>query len=111
MDSILSRISSAYAENPAKALALIPELIEAWETGEIIELPCKVGDTVRAMVNRPYNGHDVTIFGTVTDAQAVIRVTHSGCRHIDFIAPDFGKTVFLTPEAAQKALEGMKNGK
>lgn len=70
-----------------------------------VELPCKVGDTVMADVCRPYNGHTATICGEVSDVQTVVRVKYNSCRHIDFVASDFGKTVFLSYEAATAALK------
>jgi len=69
-------------------------------------IPCKVGDKVRATVLRSYNGHTCTIYGDVVEVQPVVRVRYDICRHVDFIAPDFGKTVFLTrEEAVEAALE------
>lgn len=89
--------------------AEVVELAQAKADGRLIVLPCKVGDKVRATVLRPYNGHTNTIFGEVIEIQPVIRVRYNQCRHIDFIAPDFGKTVFLTREEAEAALA--KEGK
>jgi hypothetical protein len=46
MSDILARIRAAYMENPAKAIDMLPEFFQAMEDGEVIGLPCKVGDTV-----------------------------------------------------------------
>lgn len=46
MPDILQRLRVAYAESHAKALDMLPELFQAMADGEIIEPPCKVGDTV-----------------------------------------------------------------
>lgn len=70
-----------------------------------VELPCEVGDSVQATVNRPYNGHDAIIRGAVTDVKLVVRVKYNSCRFINFLASDFGKTVFLTQEEAEQALK------
>ncbi len=75
------------------------------EQGRLVELPCKVGEAVRAIVNRPFNGNNLTIFGEVSDIQTVVRVVHSGCRYVNFLISDFGKTVFLTEEEALKKMK------
>ncbi|MEA4896144.1 MAG: hypothetical protein VB064_12925 [Oscillospiraceae bacterium] len=84
----------------------LSEDILNWITPDkkVMILPCKVGDTVKATVLRPYNGHTDTIFGEVIEIQPVVRVRYNQCRHIDFIAPDFGKTVFLALSSAEAAL-------
>lgn len=46
MSDILSRLRDAYTENPASALTLLPELFQSADEGKIVELPCKVGDTI-----------------------------------------------------------------
>lgn len=46
MPDIIQRLKDAYTENPAKALDLLPELFQDADEGKIIELPCKVGDTI-----------------------------------------------------------------
>ena len=78
---------------------------EMEEQGRLVELPCNIGDTVRAVVNRPYNGHDLTIFGDVSDIQTIVRVAHSGCRHVNFLISDFEKTVFLTKKETNDNLK------
>lgn len=69
------------------------------------KLPCKVGDKVRAIVYRPCNGRNSTIFGEVSDIQLVVRVMHSGCRHVDFLASDFGQTVSVINEKTEEKLD------
>ncbi len=104
MPDILQTIRDTYAENPAAALNLLPTLFKQYDEGLIKVLPCKVGDKVTAKVLRPYNGHELSIQGEVTDIELVFRVQYDSYRHVDFLASDYGKTVFPR-EAAEKALE------
>ena len=74
------------------------ELAEADKDGRLVVLPCKVGDTVYRIFNPPSRE-------PVISAHTLMSVDYIG-RWID----KFGKTVFLTREEAEKALEAMKNG-
>lgn len=86
------------------------ELAEADKDGRLVVLPCKVGDVV-------YGFHrERTILPMVTKW---IETNHDGWSVAAQYAPmaprfywfsDFGKTVFLTREEAEKALEAMKDG-
>jgi hypothetical protein len=70
-----------------------------WE--KLIDLPCKIGDKVKATVCRPYNRHEAYIHGEVvaiSEDKKIIRVLYNGCRTIDFYDTDFGKTVFVEEE-------------
>ena len=69
------------------------ELAEVNKDGRLVVLPCKVGDTVY-ILRRTFDGADV-----VGEAEL----------WWDDI-PQLGKTVFLTREEAEKALEAMKDG-
>lgn len=102
------------------------ELIEADREGRCVVLPCKVGDIVY-IVTSPINvgGLDFEKFEDEECERKVVfecRVgsmsIYEGEKHIqarlyhdgDFVAhyiqpDDFGKCVFLTREAAEKALE------
>lgn len=91
------------------------ELAEADKDGRVVVLPRKVGDTVWMY------GED---FGTVLPytidlISLVDKVCgySANCNHngelldgIDFEDGDIGKTVFLTREEAEKALEAMSDG-
>lgn len=87
------------------------ELAEADKDGRLVVLPCKVGDTVWANLDGMRHprecviefvniGSHVTtiVFSTVDGLREQYGVNHSS----------FGKTVFLTREEAEKALEAMK---
>jgi len=83
-----------------------------------VELPCKVGDVV-------YKIRNSKIFNEKIVEMRVIAVTFlvsSCCKHLSITAgnsrganllfelDDFGKTVFLTKEEAEKKLKEVQNG-
>lgn len=73
------------------------ELAQADKAGRLVVLPCKVGDTVYRIFNPPSRE-------PVISAHTLMSVDYI-VRWID----KFGKTVFLTREEAEKALEAMKD--
>ena len=75
------------------------ELAEADKDGRLVVLPCKVGDTVYRIFNPPSRE-------PVISAHTLMSVDYI-VRWID----KFGKTVFLTREEAEAALEAMKDAK
>ena len=85
------------------------ELAEADKDGRLVVLPCKLGDVVFGI----HNGQ--TILPMV--AKWIETNTDGWCIAVQYapMAPrfyrfsDFGKTVFLTREKAEKALEAMKD--
>lgn len=84
------------------------ELAEADKDRRLVVLPCKVGDGLWTFCSHPVE--QVYSF-TVTDISTLngrTMLNTSRCGVID--ARDVGKTVFLTREEAEKALEAMKNG-
>ena len=84
------------------------ELAEADKDGRVVVLPCKVGDGLWTFCSHPVE--QVYSF-TVTDISTLngrAMLNTSRCGVID--ARDVGKTVFLTREEAEKALEAMKDG-
>ena len=92
----------------------IVALMEADRAGRLVVLPCKVGDTVwiTGSVRRLYSEKVRTFFcgdpsysrGMADNGVKMIRTT--GC---DIPIHEFGKTVFLTRDAAGKALEAKKD--
>ena len=82
------------------------ELADADRAGLLVVLPCKVGDGLWTFCSHPVE--QVYSF-TVTDISTLNGRTvlnTSRCGVID--ARDVGKTVFLTREEAEKALEAME---
>ena len=76
------------------------------DRSKFVELPCKVGNDVWIVMR--YNGKSL---GIVQDKVQLIGFTSRGvhiktrCHHDHNKMYMLGKTVFLTPEAAEKALE------
>lgn len=90
-----------------EGVARLRELAKADMAGRLVVLPCKVGDRLWTYCSHPVE--QVYSF-TVTDISTLNGRTvlnTSRCGVID--ARDVGKTVFLTREEAEKALEAMKD--
>lgn len=89
------------------------ELTEADKDGRLVVLPCKVGDTVWAILDGAKYARECKVdfvnigsFGTT-----IVFVVKDGLREqYGVTAAAFGKTVFLTREEAEKALGAMKDG-
>lgn len=88
------------------------ELIKADKDGRVVVLPCKVGDTVWAILDGAKYARECKVdfvnigsFGTT-----IVFVVKDGLREqYGVTAAAFVKTVFLTREEAEKALETMKD--
>lgn len=98
-------------------ISRLVELAEADKDGRVVVLPCKVGDIlwITGSIRRLYSAKVRTFFigkpsgvsGRDNDAGTqMIRTTEC-----DVPMRDFGKTVFLTREEAEKALAGMEGMK
>ena len=85
----------------------LEELAEADKAGRLVVLPCKVGDGLWTFCSHPVK--QIYSF-TVTDISTLngrTMLNTSRCGVID--ARDVGKTVFLTREEAEAALEATKD--
>lgn len=88
------------------------ELIKADKDGRVVVLPCKVGDTVWAILDGAKYARECKVdfvnigsFGTT-----IVFVVKDGLREqYGVTAAAFGKTVFLTRKESEKALEAMKD--
>ena len=88
------------------------KLIQADKDGRVVVLPCKVGDTVWAILDGAKYARECKVdfvnigsFGTT-----IVFVVKDGLREqYGVTAAAFVKTVFLTREEAEKALEAMKD--
>ena len=88
------------AGDPVHALAKkLCELEDKIEQGTLIELPCKVGDTVYK-VEREYAYSNDTYFWHIVE-------NHFGLGMLDYV---WGKMIFLTREEAEKRLKELQNG-
>ena len=78
------------------------ELAEADKDGRLVVLPCKVGDTVYLIVTKRARIY--------TPEFRFIKKSRLTFLNMERVLQGFGKTVFLTREEAEKALEAMKDG-
>lgn len=107
---IVKRTSGDYAAAFSEIRKLPAADVEQERDGRLVVLPCKVGDVVYGFYGKK------TILPMV--AKWIETNTDGWCIAAQYVpmAPrfyrfsDFGKTVFLTREEAEKALEAMKNG-
>lgn len=65
----------------------------------IIELPCKIGDRIFAIIEKKKTYKDETY--------KYIQSYYLTYSNIERVTKNFGKTIFLTPEAAEDALAKM----
>jgi hypothetical protein len=94
----------------------IEEIIKAKADGRLVELPCKIGDEVWFLEKQLdiANGTCSTVISEyiVTEIRGNkynplwYMASSERCTHRDFHPTELGKTVFLTKEAAEKALGG-----
>lgn len=87
----------------------LEEIARADIEGRLVVLPCKVGDTVfSAFENEGVFCGKVYAISTC-DGTNWFSVRYDGGLRYDHTWDEIGKTVFLTHEDAEKALEGMDN--
>ena len=87
------------------------ELAEADKDGRVVVLPCKVGDTVWANLDGMRHTRKCVIeFANIgSHVTTIVFSTVDGLREQYGVNPSsFGKTVFLSREEAEKALQEMK---
>nr|DAU60403.1 MAG TPA: hypothetical protein [Caudoviricetes sp.] len=88
------------------------ELLRAEKDGRLVVLPCKIGATVYRF-QRYFN--DATLKSEIKIKPCVVESVSTKCiittDHMVMLFSNFGKTVFLTREEAEKALEGYNGQK
>ncbi len=105
-DTMINLAAQALGVEPSR----LRELTEADKDGRVVVLPCKVGDTVwivgavrklySAKVRTFFCGHPSAVRGRDPDGHIhMIRTTEC-----DIPMQEFGKTVFLSREEAEKTL-------
>lgn len=90
------------------------ELAEADKGGRVVVLPCKVGDTVFARLNNKSKYVcECKVKQIVVGNIGFVTFAPIGApeREYDVSLRGFGKTVFLTREEAEKALQEMEDKK
>ena len=111
MPDIINRLKNAYSTGQyAEIINLLPELFQAADEGQIVALPCRVGDIVwcvRSDIHSIEEWHVKQI--TFNDHGNWNILCGNGERLTLF--SDIGKTAFLTKEEAKAALKKEnKNG-
>ena len=96
-----------------EGVARLRELAEADKDGRLVVLPCKVGDTVWSSLDGAKCARECKVdfvnIGNV--GTTFVLSAKNGLREqYGVTATAFGKTVFLTREEAEAALEAMKDG-
>jgi hypothetical protein len=95
---------SAYRQQAIDRLA---EYEDMEEQGLLVRLPCKIGATVYRF-QRYFN--DATLKSEIKIKPCVVESVSTKCiittDHMVMLFSNFGKTVFLTREEAERALEG-----
>ena len=110
----------------------LAELEDKIEQGTLIELPCKVGDTVyvrgntwdyyKSFYNQEFIGMEFFVVGKITSIRftekqilikikATYRENQRLCKKRDYPISTIGKTVFLTREEAEKCLKKLTESK
>lgn len=105
--SMMGKAISEITEFEGLPIDRIRELAEADKDGRVVVLPCKVGDTVY-----------FALLGRIIEKQVFSIVSFSNSTRIycggtsEYFRPEgIGKTVFLTREEAEKALQEMEGKK
>lgn len=92
-------------------ISRLREMAEADKEGRLVVLPCKVGNTVWANLDGMRHPRKCVIeFANIgSHVTTIVFSTVDGLREQYGVNPNsFGKTVFLTREEAEKALEATK---
>ena len=107
--ALMGKTLAEITEFEGVPLARLRELAEADKDGRVSVLPCKRGDELWTYCNHPVKR--VYSF-TVSDVSTLNGRTVLNTLGIGTIRPeDIGKTVFLTREEAERAMEGRKEQK
>ena len=85
----------------------IVALMEADRTGRLVVLPCKVGDTLFRVFAGEILEHEVSNMRYLAIQGRWDIDTTPFCSYVE---SSIGKTIFLTREKAEKALEAMTDG-
>ena len=86
--------------------ARLRELAEADRDGRVVVLPCKVGDTLFRVFAGEILEHEV---GNMRYLAIQGRWDIDTTPFCSYVESSIGKTIFLTREKAEKALEGKRN--
>lgn len=111
-DNIIERLDKLLHQTDDDAR--LRDLAEAGKDGRVVMLPCKVGDRLYEVTGRKtisvykVKAIRVELFGLFIEWDIVEGFVWQSLSGIN--AGEIGRTVFLTREEAEKALEAMKDG-
>ena len=107
-------IESAFSDDTSKA-ERIRELLKADKDGRLVVLPCKMGDRVYSTLDDLGRIH--VCEAEYANISSRLHTNTVALKPLDYKGREygaafgaFGKTVFLTREEAEKALEAKQNG-
>ena len=112
--SMMGKAISEITEFDGLPIDRLRELAESDKDGRVVVLPCKVGDTVWANLDGMRHTRKCVIeFANIgSHVTAIVFSTVDGLREQYGVNPrSFGKTVFLSREEAEKALQEMEGKK
>ena len=80
---------------------------DAEENGTLVRLPCKVGDTVWTIDNEKVQTYGIHRFHVYSHAKSALlqKIDSDVVSFEEVSCVEFGKTVFITREEAEKALK------
>ena len=84
------------------------KMVESVRERRVLVLPCKVGDTVYS-ASQVLGGVRPYMVDRVIEPYFRVKVAENGTLAGGFYLQEFGRTVFLTREEAEKALEEAKH--
>lgn len=93
--------------NSMGSYARLRELAEADKDGRVVNLPCKIGDKLYRVFAGEIFEHRVASMKYFAIQQRWDIATYPFCQCVESF---IGKTIFLTREEAEKALEAMNDG-
>ena len=100
-------IEAAFSDDTSKA-ERIRELLKAVKDGRLVVLPCKRGEELWTFYSPPVKGFYSFTVTDISTLNGRTMLNTSRCGVVD--SRDVGKTVFLTREEAERALEARKDG-
>lgn len=93
-------------QKASEALDRFRQLVKADKDGRVVALPCKVGDTLYRVFAGEIFEHRVGSMKYFAIQGRWDIETYPFC---SYVGSSIGKTIFLTREAAEEALEAMKD--
>ena len=110
--SMMDKAISEITEFDGLPIDRLRELAEADKDGRVVVLPCKVGDVVYGFHNNRQTILPMVVKWIETnDDRWTVAAQYTPMAPNFYQLSDFGKTVFLTREEAEKALQEMEGKK